>query len=252
MLQQAMEYFLEESKTEIINVDGRGYSTKPLHPVLEPKIRGFEATTLDSIIHYLKNNPDALDSETIIQIKNPRDVTLFTCRYGQFEQRDTLIDAAALLPKINFERWMSSEEFIIDLQAKFTKFTAQNVDGTLIEHAGDKEALLKCIGSLKSNAVRNHSDDGVTQKVEIKQGISMVGEAIVPNPVTLAPFRTFPEIEQPASQFIFRMREGNYGIEMALFEADGGAWRNVAIKRIKEYLEKEIKEAGIEGVTILA
>ena len=46
----------------------------------------------------------------------------------------------------------------------------------------------------------------------------------VPNPVTLRPFRTFIEVEQPESKFIFRMREGG---RCAIFEADGahGSWR---------------------------
>ena len=72
-----------------------------------------------------------------------------------------------------------------------------------------------------------------------------------PDPVLLAPFRTFPEIDQVPSQFIFRMRE-NRGVEMALFEADGGAWEMETIQRIKIYLESQIKEHGIENVTLLA
>ena len=30
------------------------------------------------------------------------------------------------------------------------------------------------------------------------------------------------------------------GIECAIFEADGGAWKNVAMKSIKEYLQFEL------------
>lgn len=122
---------------------------------------------------------------------------------------------------------------------------------TLNQRSGDKEALLKVIGNLKTEAVKKHSDDGISQKVEIKQGITTVAEAVVPNPVLLAPFRTFPEIDQVPSQFIFRMRE-NRGVEMALFEADGGAWEMETIQRIKIYLESQIKEHGVENVTILA
>ena len=75
--------------------------------------------------------------------------------------------------------------------------------------------------------------------VTIKTGIASVGEAEVPNPVTLAPYRTFPEIEQVESKFIFRMKEGPLA---AIFEADGGAWKNEAMKRIKEYLVENLKE----------
>lgn len=49
------------------------------------------------------------------------------------------------------------------------------------------------------------------------------------------------KIEQPASQFIFRMREGGNGnITSALIEADGGAWKIKARESIKKYLEEKL------------
>jgi len=32
------------------------------------------------------------------------------------------------------------------------------------------------------------------------------------------------------------------GVECAIFEADGGAWKNAAMKNIKEYLQFELEE----------
>ena len=40
------------------------------------------------------------------------------------------------------------------------------------------------------------------------------------------------------------------GPRAALFEADGGAWRNQAIKNIKEYLLKELE--GFKHVKVIA
>lgn len=69
----------------------------------------------------------------------------------------------------------------------------------------------------------------------------------MPNPVELVPFRTFVEINQVPSAFIFRARAAKdpysdnketKDIQFALFEADGGAWRIEAASRIKKYLEK--------------
>lgn len=66
----------------------------------------------------------------------------------------------------------------------------------------------------------------------------------------LAPYRTFLEVEQPESQFIFRMKDGPRG---AIFEADGGAWRNQAIVNIREYLKEQLsEEVESKRVTILA
>lgn len=56
---------------------------------------------------------------------------------------------------------------------------------------------------------------------------------------------------QPESQFVFRMKEDKYdGVQCALFEADGGAWRLVAMENIKEYLERELE--GLEQFTVIA
>ena len=113
--------------------------------------------------------------------------------------------------------------------------------------SGDKEVLQKYTGLVRDEAVKETGDDGISQAVTIKTGVASVGQAVVPNPVTLAPYRTFPEVDQPLSKFIFRMQEGP---KAAIFEADGGAWRNQAIKNIKEYLEKELE--GLENIKIIA
>jgi hypothetical protein len=75
--------------------------------------------------------------------------------------------------------------------------------------------------------------------VTVKTGIAKIEDVFVPNPVVLAPYRTFPEIAQPESKFIFRMQTGPTA---ALFEADGGAWRNEAMGRIKAWLEEQLAE----------
>ena len=54
-----------------------------------------------------------------------------------------------------------------------------------------------------------------------------------------SPYRTFIEVEQPESKFIFRMREGG---ACALFEADGGAWKLDAQNAVYEYLKDRLKE----------
>ena len=72
--------------------------------------------------------------------------------------------------------------------------------------------------------------------------MAKVADVVVPNPVTLAPYRTFLEVEQPASKFIFRIKEGG---QLALFEADGGAWQHEAILNIKNYLIEQLKDNNV-------
>jgi hypothetical protein len=59
--------------------------------------------------------------------------------------------------------------------------------------------------------------------------------------VNLAPYRTFQEIEQPSSPFLFRIKgTPGEGVQCALFEADGGAWRLDAVARIEAWLTKAL------------
>lgn len=143
-------------------------------------------------------------------------------------KREELVEVEAMIPDFEYGRYMGNERFIIALQSKF-------IDND------DRALLLKFAGTVKDESIAEYGDDGVTQKATVKTGITSVGDAIVPNPVKLRPFRTFVEVTQPESAFVFRMRQADgRGIECAIFEADGGAWKNVAMKSIKEYLQFEL------------
>ena len=86
------------------------------------------------------------------------------------------------------------------------------------------------------------SDDGVSQKTTIKSGIANKTDVIVPNPVKLRPYRTFAEIEQPQSSYVFRIQDSDRGPSFKLVEADGGLWKNATMKKIKDYLAYELAE----------
>ncbi|MFX4306338.1 hypothetical protein F8N00_13185 [Exiguobacterium sp. A1_3_1] len=99
--------------------------------------------------------------------------------------------------------------------------------------------ILKMVGNLKEDNVRGVGDDGISQAVTMKTGVATVADVKVVNPVTLAPYRTFIEVDQPESKFVLRMQNGP---RVALFEADGGAWKNEAIRNIEDYLMEALSE----------
>jgi hypothetical protein len=72
----------------------------------------------------------------------------------------------------------------------------------------------------------------------VKAGVIKLNSIAVKNPVTLTPYRTFREVWQPESKFVFRLRGGDEknSPQCALFEAAGEAWRIDCIKNIKSYL----------------
>lgn len=223
----ALEYLvnLGEKKEPIIELDQGTFSRVSLNRVTEPVASKLTVSTLTGLVDYIKTNVDKLEGKLLIQVKSPEEVTLYSPLNADRE-REKYVSAEAILPNnVVYDRFLDTERFNIMLQSAF-------VDDE------DKSKLLKYTALITDDTVKNFGDDGVSQQVTVKTGVASVGQAVVPNPVTLAPFRTFPEVEQPESKFIFRMKEGP---SAALFEADGGAWRNKAILNIKAYLEKELE-----------
>ena len=224
---EALEYLvnLGEKKEPIIELDQGTFSRVSLNRVTEPVASKLTVSTLTGLVDYIKTNVDHLEGKLLIQVKSPEEVALYSPLNADRE-REKYVSAEAILPNnVVYDRFLDTERFNIMLQSAFV-------------NNKDKEILLKYTGLIQDDAVKTIGDDGVSQQVTVKTGVASVGQAVVPNPVTLAPFRTFPEVEQPESKFIFRMKEGP---SAALFEADGGAWRNKAILNIKAYLEKELE-----------
>ena len=233
---EALEYLvnLGEKKEPIIELDQGTFSRVSLNRVTEPVASKLTVSTLTGLVDYIKTNVDHLEGKLLIQVKSPEEVALYSPLNADRE-REKYVSAEAILPNnVVYDRFLDTERFNIMLQSAF-------VDDE------DKSKLLKYTALITDDTVKNFGDDGISQKVTVKTGVASVSDAVVPNPVTLAPYRTFPEVIQPESKFIFRMKEGPTA---ALFEADGGAWRNTAILRIKEYLKEALKDN--ENIEIIA
>lgn len=236
MIQKALEYLVHLGKATVTDVtlpDGtlQTYSDKPLYQLKKniPLADEIHMHTLTSLVDYIKGSIDTMADRMIIEVASPEEVRLYS-QLNDLRQREHLITVSARTPEFRFDHFMDKEEFLINMQAKFMD-------------SDDRALLLRFAGTVEAGTVAEYGDDGVSQKATVKTGIASKGEALVPNPVRLRPYRTFLEVEQPASDFIFRMTEGTHGnILCGIFEADGGAWMMNATKHIKEYLQYELAE----------
>jgi len=215
--------------------DGRVYSDKHLTLITEPEPEPIQTHNLSSLIEYIR---EALDDSPgqIINIVSPTLVTLLS-ELNALQQRKTYMEISYKMPAFPFGQYLSLDIFIIGLQSKF-------------EDTPTRAEILKIIGNVKSENVVTMKDDGVSQKVEVATGAANVDNKIIPNPVTLIPYRTFPDVEQPESHFILRMSSAN-GLTCALFEADGEQWKVATMANIKKWLEEELKDT-LNSPTILA
>ena len=113
--------------------------------------------------------------------------------------------------------------------------------------------ILKVAGNVEAKTTQNYVDDGTSQRAVIKQGVASKADVLVPNPVTLVPYRTFLEVEQPASEFVFRIRDDRGEPAFKIVEAEGGLWRNEAMRNIAQYLMESLQDEPVyERITIIA
>lgn len=232
MIKEGIEKILSLGGTKVEEVNGRTYENGPkgLIAVTPPQAQTLKINTLTGIVDYVPAKDDmihVLDHKTVYVLDKSFSDAWLT--------RSTYLAAVHDSPVFKFGQYVDVENFIIALQAMFVQ------DETTA-------TMLKLVGNIKDEGVSNFNDDGVTQVVTAKTGISLVNNVAVPNPVTLRPYRTFMEIEQPASTFVFRIK-GNKGEQpmCALVEADGRMWSLEAIKNIKAWLADKIP-----GVKIIA
>ncbi len=196
-------------------------------------------TSLASFVDYIKAQVERDMTynykNLYIQIKDSDEVICFEKDSSLDEKKTYICSARAEIPTMNFGYFYDAETFNIMLQSRFCDTEHRNL-------------LLSIIGNVRSSNVETKEDDGITQTVMTRKGILTKEGTNLPNPVTLAPFRSFVEVEQTASPFIFRAKEAKIcdprdkdakEIQFALFEADGGAWKITARERIKKYLEEE-------------
>ena len=232
MLKSFVQYIVGLAEPNIHCIGGEIYSDKSLHRIKHiPYANEIRMNTLSSLIDYIKSGVDTFGGKMIIHVQSPTTVSMYSALDVE-RNRENIVEVRANVPEFNFNRFENHESFVIGVQSKF-------VD----DPQTDKALLLKFAGTVEAGSVAEYGDDGISQKATVKTGIASKGDAIIPSPARLKPFRTFVEVEQPISSFIFRMKDDRCGgVQCALFEADGGAWKISAMESIKAYLTEALKE----------
>jgi hypothetical protein len=223
-------------------VDGITYSAQNLNPVIyEPEADAIEIHSLRGFCDYINSNFDRANvkESCLVIVDGIKQVRLVSRLSEKKREREVLIgtkidDALETFP---FGDFMSQEEFAIRFRSSFVQ-----------KKGDDTEYILRYASKLSGGTTVELEDDGVTQNVGVKAGVSgaLVEKKDMKPIVKLSPFRTFREIEQPESEFLFRVRiDSNNVPKLALFEADGGAWRSSAMSEIAEYISSMCSDVKI-------
>lgn len=235
-LREAMEFLTdlktEANKTEVLEINGKTYADKQLQRYdALPYATAMKVSTLSALVDYIATCSDEFRKDMIIHIASPTEVYLLS-KLDSDRKRETLVSAKANVSEFEFDHWYDQERFMIEMQANF-------------EDSEDRECILKMAGNIERKNEQSFTDNGTDQVVTMSVGVAAKRDVLVPNPVALAPYRTFQEVEQPVSEFIFRIGDKEQP-NFKLVEAQNGIWRNEAIQSIREYLSGKLSQMPAE------
>lgn len=235
MIRDALEFLQEQFQPTIKEIGGKTFSDSDfseIKPAPAPLHGQFDVTTLAALRDLINSDVEGLAASTLplIHIVNHLEVRMLTGISDEHGRRRTFAKAAP--PQIKgftFDTWYPLESFRVGIQAHFAS-------------TPDRDYLLGIASKVTDGEIVVSEDDGVSQQVEMKAGLALKGSEKLRARVMLAPFRTFAEVDQPQSEFIFRAQKTDKGPQLALFEADGGKWKVAAVENIAFRLrELEIK-----------
>ena len=218
MIKEALEYIVNLSAPHLEFRNGSHYADRVLHRIPnELTASPLAVHTLSAVRDYIESgadecaeDEDSLSRRFVVHVADYNEVYLYR-ELNSDKARECLLEA----------------EFIINMQ---THFVPTEVRVTLVQ----------LISTVTTENGVSLADDGMTQRVTARSGISLVKQVSVPNPVVLAPYRTFTEVEQPKSPFVFRIRQTGDEVQAALFAADADAWKREAIANIRDWFEQHI------------
>lgn len=225
MIAEALKYLKDQFQPTVVTVGDKQFSDESfseIKPAPDPLHGQFEVTTLGALRDLINTNVEKLSESELplIHIVNHAEVRLLTGISDVHGRRRTFATAKpASYQGFKFDNWYGLEAFRIGIQAHFAS-------------TPDRDYLLSIASKVVDGEVATSEDDGVSQQISVNAGLALKSTEKLRGRVTLAPFRTFAEVDQPQSEFIFRAQKTDKGAQLALFEADGGHWKVAAVQNI--------------------
>lgn len=232
-----VQKILDISQVQIQTIEGRPMASRQMFEIEKPLVKPLQVAGLQGLVDYVKHEVDRFDkTELMVHVESAISVKLISSFDAMYFKRQVYLQAVPKMGRMSLNTFRSQEEFILDLSTSFVR------DETV-------EKLLQIVSNIKSEDVRLDEDDGVSQQVTSRAGVARLTNVTLPNPVTLSPYRTFAEVEQPEDLFIFRVRKGRDGDGpgFGLFENGSGRWELIAIDLIKKWIIERLPEIAVIG-----
>jgi hypothetical protein len=210
---------------------------REVRPEVPSPVR-YSVDTLEALVKLIRT--EGVDQAPLLYVRvdSARRVVVdstYTGRDYAIYSRLPLYEAVSDVPGITVNQEMSQELAIVELQSLYAV-------------TPDRDYLLALLSRIDVNQGVSTVDNGVSQEVSVRTGAVLKEQQTVQPIVHLQPYRTFLEVEQPASNFLLRLSKSGYP---ALHEADGGAWKLEAKRNIAAYLGEQLADLVESGNVVV-
>nr|DAG34306.1 MAG TPA: hypothetical protein [Bacteriophage sp.] len=219
---------------------GHQFCSTYLHEV-KPEVElpaRYSVDTLEALVKLIRTEGIDQSPRLYVRVDSARRVMVDTTythkEYAEFS-RVPLYEAVSDVPSISVNQYMSQEHAVIELQSLYAV-------------TDDRDYLLALLSRIDVNQGVSSVDNGISQEVSVRTGAVLKEQQTVQPIVHLQPYRTFLEVEQPASDFLLRLDKDG---RPALYEADGGAWKLEAKRNIAAYLGEQLADLVERGSVVV-
>lgn len=231
-LKDAIDRIVELAKPFTLETHGGhqfcSANLREVRPEVPSPVR-YSVDTLEALVKLIRTEGVGMAPLLYVRVDSARRVMVdstYTGRdYAEFS-RLPLYEAVSDVPSISVNQYMSQEHAVIELQSLYAV-------------TEDRDYLLALLSRIDVNQGVSSVDNGISQEVSVRTGAVLKEQQTVQPIVHLQPYRTFLEVEQPASDFLLRLDKDG---RPALYEADGGAWKLEAKRNIAAYLGEQLAD----------
>lgn len=236
MIAEALDWLKRYTGVEKITVDGREYVRSDYARVERPSVKTINLSTLQAVVDIIAG-PLQNEASLWVHVDGAASVKVWGWLDPTYRTRELFAMATpAIVGKFQFGTWMPQDVFVTEAQAFF-------------KEEKERDDMLRVVGNIRAAQAATLEDDGVTQRVSTAKGVTLSEMSELPNPVTLTPYVTFPEIDQPSRWYILRVTGGGEDrVSLALFEIPDPLRDETAIEEIKTWLIKSLPE----GIPVIA
>lgn len=232
MLKEFIEHIQNTTRPQIIEKDGAtfavyaGEAPHQLRPIIDHPDT-LDLHSLDALVKLVRT--EAAKAQAPLYITIPDHMTV-RC----FGQPD---------PDARYFRQVYYEAHASDVPGWGEKVQlgfeeAQIAMRTRFQETADTIYALKLLSDICCGAKVVYNDNGIATTVTTQKGVALQSNEQIRPIISLKPYRTFQEVEQPESIFLIRVNERG----ITFTEADGGMWKLRARQTVKAFLEEQLAE----------